>query len=258
MILYTTHLDQRCKTTWLRLSLFWAAIFIPFHRPEPSSVNPLHVYWSRQPRVTRRLTLLLFKGHHIWPDIHLKVKSCDYANHAMAPSKTSGIPTDDKLSPWQLSVSAIAQRLHLPNSCSLFSLSDLKLQISLLYREICDSMLDTERRSSAANDRNLLASSFAFIKVNNTNDARVTSHTSISASQITKKWAVFKLLQIDNNNNKTPINPEPRITGLVWGNHRQLVVPSTRASYQIRKVTGCTSAGNGGDVFPATDFEGNR
>ena len=68
------------------------------------SVDPLHVYWSRQPRVTRRLMLLLFSGHQIWQDIHWKVKSCDYANHAMAPAKTSDIPTDDKLSPWQLSV----------------------------------------------------------------------------------------------------------------------------------------------------------
>ena len=68
------------------------------------SVNPLHVYWSRQPRVTRRLALLLFSGHQIWQDIHWKVKSCDYANHAMAPTKTSDIPTEDKLSPWQLSV----------------------------------------------------------------------------------------------------------------------------------------------------------
>ena len=35
-------------------------------------------------------------------------------------------------------------------------------------------------------------------------------------------------------------------TGPVW------------ASYQIRKVAGCACAGNAGNVFPATDFEGNR
>ena len=30
------------------------------------------------------------------------------------------------------------------------------------------------------------------------------------------------------------------------------------ASYQIRKIAGCTCAGNAGNVFPATDFKGNR
>ena len=30
------------------------------------------------------------------------------------------------------------------------------------------------------------------------------------------------------------------------------------ASYQIRQIAGCTCAGNAGNVFPATDFKGNR
>ena len=30
------------------------------------------------------------------------------------------------------------------------------------------------------------------------------------------------------------------------------------ASYQIRKIAGCACAGNAGNVFPATDFKGNR
>ena len=30
------------------------------------------------------------------------------------------------------------------------------------------------------------------------------------------------------------------------------------ASYQIRKIVGCACAGNAGNVFPATDFKGNR
>ena len=30
------------------------------------------------------------------------------------------------------------------------------------------------------------------------------------------------------------------------------------ASYQIRKIAGWTCAGNAGDVFPTTDFKGNR
>ena len=30
------------------------------------------------------------------------------------------------------------------------------------------------------------------------------------------------------------------------------------ASYQIRKIAGCAYAGNAGNVFPATDFKGNR
>ena len=30
------------------------------------------------------------------------------------------------------------------------------------------------------------------------------------------------------------------------------------ASYQIRKIAGCVCAGNAGNVFPATDFKGNR
>ena len=29
-------------------------------------------------------------------------------------------------------------------------------------------------------------------------------------------------------------------------------------SYQIRKIAGCACAGNAGNVFPATDFKGNR
>ena len=51
------------QTTWLRSLLFWGTINIycfasrswMFH-----SLNPLHVYWSSQPRVIRRLTLLLW------------------------------------------------------------------------------------------------------------------------------------------------------------------------------------------------------
>ena len=30
------------------------------------------------------------------------------------------------------------------------------------------------------------------------------------------------------------------------------------ASYHIRKIAGCACAGNAGNVFPATDFKGNR
>ena len=30
------------------------------------------------------------------------------------------------------------------------------------------------------------------------------------------------------------------------------------ASFQIRKIAGCACAGNAGNVFPATDFKGNR
>ena len=30
------------------------------------------------------------------------------------------------------------------------------------------------------------------------------------------------------------------------------------ATYQIRKISGCACAGNAGNVFPATDFNGNR
>ena len=30
------------------------------------------------------------------------------------------------------------------------------------------------------------------------------------------------------------------------------------ASYQIRKILGCACAGNAGNIFPATDFKGNR
>ena len=35
-------------------------------------------------------------------------------------------------------------------------------------------------------------------------------------------------------------------------------VVTTWASYQIRKIAGCACAGNAGNVFPATDFKGNR
>ena len=40
-------------------------------------------------------------------------------------------------------------------------------------------------------------------------------------------------------------------THLYWIRHQW-------ASYQIRKITGCACAGNAGNVFPATDFKGNR
>ena len=33
---------------------------------------------------------------------------------------------------------------------------------------------------------------------------------------------------------------------------------SAWASYQIRNIAGCACAGNAGNVFPATDFKGNR
>ena len=34
--------------------------------------------------------------------------------------------------------------------------------------------------------------------------------------------------------------------------------PAAWTSYQIRKIAGCACAGNAGNVFPATDFKGNR
>ena len=40
-----------------------------------------------------------------------------------------------------------------------------------------------------------------------------------------------------------------------------LIVPvqhETWTSYEIRKIVGCTCAGNAGNVFPAADFKGNR
>ena len=41
---------------------------------------------------------------------------------------------------------------------------------------------------------------------------------------------------------------------------RVLTNPSNKtwASYQIRKIAGCTCAGDVGNVFPAIDFKGNR
>ena len=36
------------------------------------------------------------------------------------------------------------------------------------------------------------------------------------------------------------------------------VTVTTWASYQIRTIVGCARAGNAGNVFPATDFRGNR
>ena len=37
-----------------------------------------------------------------------------------------------------------------------------------------------------------------------------------------------------------------------------ILLASSWASYQIRKIAGCACAGNAGNVFPATDFKGNR
>ena len=49
-----------------------------------------------------------------------------------------------------------------------------------------------------------------------------------------------------------------------WGGTRT-VVPAMSAkryapwtSYQMRKIAGCACTGNAGNVFPATDFKGNR
>ena len=49
-----------------------------------------------------------------------------------------------------------------------------------------------------------------------------------------------------------------------WGNVRSYIQYTvigwdyvTWASYQIRKIAGCTCAGDTGNVFPATDFKGN-
>ena len=39
---------------------------------------------------------------------------------------------------------------------------------------------------------------------------------------------------------------------------RQFWVPIPWASYQIGKIAGCADAGNAGNIFPATDFKGNR
>ena len=41
---------------------------------------------------------------------------------------------------------------------------------------------------------------------------------------------------------------------LEWGSP----APAVWVYYQIRKVAGCASAGKAGNVFPATDFKGNR
>ena len=40
--------------------------------------------------------------------------------------------------------------------------------------------------------------------------------------------------------------------------HVRLLCIKPWASYQIRKIAGCACAGNAGNVFPATDFKGNR
>ena len=45
------------------------------------------------------------------------------------------------------------------------------------------------------------------------------------------------------------------LPSLVDSRHKGLV---TLASYQIRKIAGSTCAGNAGNVFPTTDFKGNR
>ena len=40
--------------------------------------------------------------------------------------------------------------------------------------------------------------------------------------------------------------------------HGKTVFTRAWASYQMRKIAGCACAGNAGNVFPATDFKGNR
>ena len=41
----------------------------------------------------------------------------------------------------------------------------------------------------------------------------------------------------------------------MWSFHTITIV---WASYPIRKIAGCACAGNAGNIFPATDFKGNR
>ena len=55
--------------------LLYAYIYIPrpFHSPNCFSLNPVHVYWSRQPRVFQRLTSLLS-----WGSLNTKMSSYQY------------------------------------------------------------------------------------------------------------------------------------------------------------------------------------
>ena len=49
--------------------------------------------------------------------------------------------------------------------------------------------------------------------------------------------------------------------GHLGGSHRYYVDcddASTWASYQLNKIAGCACAGNTWNVFPATEFKGNR
>ena len=59
-------------------------------------------------------------------------------------------------------------------------------------------------------------------------------------------------LQAVDDQHRKPTKPPPMTNSLFsW--------PATRwASYQIRKIAGCACAGNVGNVFPATNFKGNR
>ena len=44
----------------------------------------------------------------------------------------------------------------------------------------------------------------------------------------------------------------------IWNRQWQKWLSGQCASYQIREIAGYTCAGNAGNVFPATDFKGNR
>ena len=47
--LRSPNLHQMCKTTWLRALVFLGVISGLLHGPDGFSLNPLRVYWSRQP-----------------------------------------------------------------------------------------------------------------------------------------------------------------------------------------------------------------
>ena len=64
------------------------------------------------------------------------------------------------------------------------------------------------------------------------------------------------ILEKHNVCNVCGLNPCHSILLMVCILHQMRVGPM--ASYQLHKIAGCACAGNAGDIFPATDFKGNR
>ena len=81
----------------------------------------------------------------------------------------------------------------------------------------------------------------------------VSQHWDSTCSWNPSSWKAFTQLSCTINTIASDDLPGDVMSYDIMGHGIDLL-----ASYQIRKIAGCTCAGNAGNVFRATDFKGNR